>query len=66
MKTQILIQQDWGGAETLVSNKHPGEAASLCERARSTPGGEEGLHREGSVKSSTRIRDTNLLWVGRF
>lgn len=39
---QILIQQDWGAAETLVSNKRPAEAASLCERTRSMPSGEEG------------------------
>ena len=31
MKTRLLIQQDWGGAETLVSNKQPGEAARLRE-----------------------------------
>lgn len=78
MKIQIRIQQGWAGAEILVSNRHPGEAASLCpgglsgaHRARSTPKGEEearggGATLEGSRESSLHIRDTNLSWVDRF
>ena len=44
---QILIQQGWGGAEILVSNRPPGEVASPCPRGEWGPQGEEHAQRGG-------------------